>query len=262
METINHPDENRNPENKFHENRSPAGRVLGGLLIVAVGGILLAKQAGMFLPDWIFSWQMFLIVLGIYIGFRSMFRNHGWMVLVLIGSVMMTDEFYPDMEMRQYLWPIVLIAIGIYMIFRPRGNRNRWKKWKRYENKWKQHESFNAENVSGEDLLEVTTVFGGVKKNIMTKDFKGGEVNCFFGGTELNLMNADITGSVKLEINQVFGGTKLIIPSHWILKSEIVAILGGVDDKRAVNSSTVTDATKVLILEGNCVFGGIDIRSY
>lgn len=255
METINHPDSN-NSENKFRNNRNPAGRVLGGLFIISLGCLYLAKQMGIFFPDWVFTWQMFLIGLGVYIGLRSMFQNAAWFILILIGGVMMIDEFYPGVEFKQYLWPIVLISVGLFMVFRPRGRgRKDCKKWNKFE-------SYNNDNTSKDDVLDVTTVFGGVKKNVMTKDFKGGEVNCFFGGTEINLMNADLTSPVKLEINQVFGGTKLIIPSHWILKSEIVAILGGVDDKRAVSSNSVSDQNKILILEGNCVFGGIEIRSY
>ena len=36
-----------------------------------------------------------------------------------------------------------------------------------------------------------------------------------FGGAEINFMQADIQGRVELEVNQVFGGTKLIVPAHW-----------------------------------------------
>ena len=76
-----------------------------------------------------------------------------------------------------------------------------------------------------------------------------------------NFMQADIQGRVELEVNQVFGGTKLIVPAHWEIKSEIAAVLGSVEDKRPLRGTT-TDEKKVLILRGTTVFGGIDINSY
>jgi hypothetical protein len=41
----------------------------------------------------------------------------------------------------------------------------------------------------------------------------------------------------------------------------MVAIFGGVEDKRDVHSLKI-DRTKVLVLEGTCIFGGLEIKSY
>ena len=77
----------------------------------------------------------------------------------------------------------------------------------------------------------------------------------------MNLINADFNGTIKIEIISIFAGTKLIVPSNWIIKSEMVSVFGGLDDKR---SQTIGNANgdKVLIIEGTNIFGGIDIRSY
>ena len=40
------------------------GRALGGLIVVAVGVVLLAKQVGVDFPYWFFSWPMLLITIG------------------------------------------------------------------------------------------------------------------------------------------------------------------------------------------------------
>ncbi|MBM3416907.1 MAG: hypothetical protein FJY20_10820 [Bacteroidetes bacterium] len=50
---------------------------------------------------------------------------------------------------------------------------------------------------------------------MLSKDFKGGDIVNIFGGTEFNLSQADIKGRVTLEVTTIFGGTKLIVPSHW-----------------------------------------------
>ena len=101
-----------------------------------------------------------------------------------------------------------------------------------------------------------------MKKNIISKNFRGGESVTVFGGTEINLTQADISGAVGLEITQIFGGTKLIVPANWTVQSkELVAILGGIDDKRPPVPNAGAPE-KVLILKGTCLLGGIEIRSY
>ena len=50
-------------------------------------------------------------------------------------------------------------------------------------------------------MLDATSIFGGVKKNIITKDFKGGDVTSIFGGSEIILSQADID---KVELDSIF----------------------------------------------------------
>ena len=111
-----------------------------------------------------------------------------------------------------------------------------------------------------EDMLDVVAVFGGVKKVVFSKNFRGGEVVCVFGGCEINLTQADFTGLIKLEIEAIFGGAKLIVPANWQVRSEASAILGGIDDKRDPVASASSD--KILVLQGTAICGGIEITSY
>lgn len=234
-----------------HRERNHGGRVVAGLIIVAVGAGLLARKMGVDIPGWLFTWQVLLIVLGFFFGAKSGFRGFGWTIPVLIGLVMLVDEMMPGMYLQRYLWPVLLIVAGLFMIFRPRSHcKGPWTRYK--ENRGEQ---------SMENTIDTTAIFGGVEKTIASKDFRGGEVNCVFGGAEIDLSQADIKGTVVLEANQIFGGTKLIIPPHWQLQSEVTAILGGIEDKRVVLKEG-TDPDKVLILKGTCILGGMEIKSY
>jgi hypothetical protein len=111
------------------------------------------------------------------------------------------------------------------------------------------------------EYIEINAVFGGVKKLILSKNFRGGELNSFMGGSELNLMQADILQPVVLEVHNVFGGTKLIIPANWDVRNEVTAIFGGIDDKRSIHAN-MPDANKTIILKGACIFGGIEVANY
>ena len=81
-----------------------------------------------------------------------------------------------------------------------------------------------------------------------------------FGGVEIDLTQADFNGQITIEMTQIFSGAKLIIPPHWQIRSEMIAIFGGIEDKRP--PQTYYDENKVLILNGTTFFGGLEIKSY
>ena len=73
--------------------------------------------------------------------------------------------------------------------------------------------------------------------------------------------DADLQGEVVIDVTMMFGGTTLVIPADWKVRSEVVCIFGGIDEKRSmIHPSMQMD--KVLILKGTVIFGGIDIKSY
>lgn len=247
-----------NPENTSFSKGNRSGRVMGGLFVVAVGVLILAKKAGVDLPRWIFSWEMIFIAIGLFIGFRHSFKNMTWLVFIVIGSVLLLDDIFPYADISDFTWPMVIIAIGLVMIFRS-GKKNDGQHWrKRWESR---HDA--SQNYS-DDYIDSTAVFGGVKKNVISKNFKGGEATAVFGGTDINLMQADMEDKVVLDLTAVFGGIKLLVPPHWKIQSEdLVAVFGSVEDKRPqVTDPLALDSNKVLVLQGTCLFGGIDIKSY
>jgi predicted membrane protein len=146
------------------------------------------------------------------------------------------------------------------------GKSHRWKsrKWREVHQKWEHTmaavEPHNTTDSKGE-FLEAVSVFGGTKKTVFSKDFRGGDVVAFIGGVEINLSQADMQGRVVLEVTQILGGTKLIVPAHWDVVSEMVAVFGGIEDKRMQHSSQI-QPDKILILRGASVFGGIEIQSF
>lgn len=243
---------NRNESSKT-PNRHNRGRAIAGLIVVIAGTVLLAKQMGVAMPYWLFTWPMLLISIGLYVGFRHSFRNPGWMIPTGIGLIFLLEHLVPGIELKQYIWPIIIIAIGLFMIIRPRGRRQGeyWRNW----------EDRDSQSLS-ENAFESVTIFGGDKKQIISKDFKGGETVCAFGGVEINLTQADINGTATIEVVQLFGGTKIIVPPHWkVLTDELVCVFGSLEDKRQVAGSIV-DGTKVLVVKGTCIFGGIELRSF
>lgn len=250
-------------------NHRGHGHVWTGLFIILIGVAALLKASLTDMPDWVFSWQTFLIALGFFVGFKHGFRGGTWLILILVGGAFLARDIYPELPIRRYFWPVMLIVVGAFLILRPRRKsfwmQNDDQKKTTVNNAVEEativEESYQSQKDYLEDFVDSTSVFGAAKKNIISKNFKGGDLVNIFGGTELDMTRADFNGTAEIEITTVFGGTKLIIPSHWTLKSEVVTVFGGLEDKRSLHSIT-ENPDKVLLLKGTVILGGIEIKSF
>ena len=282
-------------------NPQSNGKILVGLLLMVLGvGFLLQQLDFFFIPHWLFSFPMAMIVWGLYIGARHNFRNSAWFIVTLVGLVWISNDIAPGYNLHAIMWPVAIIAFGIWLIIRRNhawdtNKSNKWEaKWD--SSKYKNGNPFepivnpvtpvepvDAEGptvvsptgsttippassafnnpLRGDDYLDAVSVFGGVKKTILSKNFRGGEIVNIFGGAELDFTQADIQGRVVIDITQIFGGTKIIVPSNWQVVSDLAAVFASVDDKR-IKTTASPDSNKLLVLKGVSIFAGVDIRSY
>ncbi|MBC7508244.1 MAG: hypothetical protein H7320_05760 [Ferruginibacter sp.] len=133
--------------------------------------------------------------------------------------------------------------------------------WKNVSGNASQQQT-DIESTDSNDYLMVRSVFSGVVKKVVSKNFQGGHISCVFGGAEIDLSQADMSGQILLKLEALFGGIKLIVPPHWAIQNEIEGVFHGVDDKRRFNPDASINPGKVLVLKGSAVFGGIEIKSY
>jgi predicted membrane protein len=277
-----------------HPNNPNKGKAMAGIILLAIGGILLLRQfADIFIPGWLFSWPMWLIAWGLYLGAKHNYKKSAWAIMVFLGVIFLFNNNIDDAH--RIVWPIAIIAFGIWLILR-RGKHGDWGKnfkdgqWtKQPDGQWtKQPANFNFDKSdpeidytlkdgddvppkepytppfgyhNGDDYLDTVSIFGGVNKTVLSKSFKGGEIVNIFGGAELDFTQADINGRVIIDITQIFGGTKIIVPSNWQVVSDLAAVFAGVDDKR-IRSTASANNEKILVLKGTSIFAGVDIRSY
>lgn len=259
-------------DNKVRFRAEKHDRFWTGLVLLIVGGFLLLDKMGADLPHWLFSWPMLLILFGVVTGLKHRFENLSWLIMVAVGGVFLADEMDRSMHLQEYLWPAVIMAFGLLFVLRPK------KKWRR-ERPWEMNDmgrdltGFGSTTGPGfektafqpaataEDRIESISIFGAVKRVITSKNFLGGEVICFMGGAEYNLTQADIPGPITIEVIQVFGGAKFFVPPHWEVRSESVTIFGGFEDKRVMQPGAF-DPSKLIIIKGTTIFGGVEIRSF
>jgi predicted membrane protein len=233
------------------------GRICAGILIIGAAALFFMREQGLGVPYWVFTWPMIVVAVGLITAVKHGFRGAGWIIMLAVGGVFLLDDVFPGLTFDRYKIPLILLMIGILLIFRPR--RRYWHFSKAYKYR-RNLGSYSELGATSEDHVQIDNIFAGTKKSIISKDFKGGEIKNTFGGCELNLMQADIVDTATLTIQQQFGGTKIIVPSSWNVKSDIVCILAGIEDQRT-NPQT-DEKAKTLLLKGQVVMGGVEIVSY
>jgi predicted membrane protein len=247
------------------ENARKRGRIAGGLVFVLAGALLLGREMGMEVPGWILSWKMALIAFGLVSGIKHGFQRVFWLIPVIVGSAYLLFDFFPEVINRAFIWPVAIIILGLFIIFKPfRKQKFRTTHFKDepeitnsiFRETQAAPTSFSKGNIS------ISAIMSGVEKNVVDKNFSGGEINAIMGGVEISFAEADILSVAQLEVNAILGGIKMIVPSHWEIKSELNCIMGGIEDKRVIQSAPEGPQKKLLILEGNVCLGGIEIRNY
>ena len=256
----------------FRHTRRNSGKATVGIILLFLGAVLLMKNFGFYYPRWIFSWPMILIAIGLFLGSKNNFRSPGSLILIGIGGFFLLNNYMREFGVENYFFPILLIGGGLWLMFRAKKSAEQptglnWDKRVETDQEAENGETINPDAdpytkyTTAEDRIDSTSIFGGVKKNVLSKNFRGGEVVNIMGGAEINLMQADIPVPAVLEVTQVFGGTKIILPPHWVVHSEMAAIFGGIEDKRPPHVAP-SETQKILTIKGTSIFGGITVCSY
>lgn len=245
----------------YRRGRHEKNGAMRGVVILLVGVFLLLRNLDidLNLPRWLISWQMLIMLIGGILWFKSECKNVGGLIMIAVGAVFMIREyFFLPFDIDRFLWPALLIIIGLlFIIFRP-------------DNKIPKSPDDFVDSTAkvvpdlfpvDEDYINAQVLFSGENRLIVSKNFKGGRISAVFGGCDVNLLQADFEGVIVLDCQCVFGGVELVVPANWEVKILTKSVFGGVEDKRPIELIG-SNPNKVLMIKGNCTFGGIEIKSY
>ena len=218
--------------------------VIGVILIIA--GLLLVLKNMNFLSHYvtrvIFSWPMLLIVIGLVLLRKPKDRTAGWIVFG-VGCFFLLPYLFGDyIDIYKLFWPAIFILIGIVLITSRHGKRLKV-------------------DMSSDEYLNVSTVFGANQRRVINTIFKGGKVSSVFGATEIDLRSATLApGTNELDITCVFGGINILAPEDWNVIIEVSPFLGGFEDSRRHFSTEAIDTSKQLKIRGVVIFGGGEVK--
>ena len=66
--------------------------------------------------------------------------------------------------------------------------------------------------------------------------------------------------SAVVQVSAIFGGVEIKVPTNWLVISQGTGIFGGFSDSTS-QPPEGTPGLKRLIIKGEAVFGGVDIKN-
>lgn len=236
-----------------HRNHG-GGKYLVALLFIIAGLLLGAKNLG-WLSPYIFhilvSWQVLLIVLGIY----SLMRGEVTRGLILncIGIVFILPKLGIVAYSSIISWPIVLVVIGLIILLKPRHRIYA----SRYNNKCQINGDEKSNTVDG--FVYSNNSFGEIRQTVTDPVFKGANLKNSFGSNVLDLRRTSLAeGETVILVECSFGGIEIYAPNSWNIRTEVQSFMGGVEDSRL--RGTLTDMSRSLVIRGNLSFAGLTIK--
>ena len=226
-------------------------RLQFGLGLIVVGLIIILNRFNLIpfkVTDILFSWQMILIIIGtVLLINRNMVAGN---ILMAIGIFSLIPEiFNVPYEYRRIYWPALMVIIGLILVFSSRKNT-------------KHHLNHLKKSGLDIDSFDDFVIFGGRESCINSQNFKFGKAVSIFGGIDYDFRQAQLdTEIVVIDCLCIFGGISFKVPPDWTVKNEVTTILGAFTDHRSDSFLKVnTDPTKLIVVTGTVIAGGINIK--
>jgi predicted membrane protein len=214
-----------------------------GLIVVVVGVLLLLNTTNIVDTSGLFRFVPSLfILLGLWQLVSNEMRSWaGPVTLIVVASLVqlaVLDVF--DFNIFGLIWPLVLIGVGLQIVLNRRGTAR--------------------DDGDSIDRFSVFALFGGANQLITSANFRGGEVTALFGGAEIDLTNAQVIDRpAVINVFTMFGGIGIKASPDMLIRTDVVAILGGTGDERRQRKALTGEVPEVIV-KGFAMFGGVGIE--
>jgi predicted membrane protein len=228
-------------------------RLIVGIAIITLGGLLLADNLGWFDAKYILrsAWPLVLVAVGVAMVRSPEHRRSrawGW-VLITVGFWMFADRIgWVNVSFWQLFAPGLLLFVGGTLVWRALSGPPADKP--------------ATPGTAGEDHAEFARSFAlmsGCELRPVSRPFRGADLNAVMGGIKLDLTDARMEGdTATVEVFAFWGGIEIYVPPDWTVVSKVTTLMGGFIDKRRPTSVL---AAKTLIVRGMIVMSGIEVKN-
>ena len=169
-------------------------------------------------------------------------------ILILVGLLLLVGQFLEiEIPLFRILIAVILVAIGIQLIQKGKGQES--------------HQS------STDSYANNTVIFGSGEIMVDEQNLKS-QYTVIFGNQVINFKNLDLHAKARIEINTVFGETRVYIPEGMPYRIESSSLFGETKGPHAkgdsIGNSTwdnnkAQESQPLLILDTNTIFGSMRV---
>ena len=235
------------------------GRVFWGLFFLAAAVAVVLNQAGIMLPEISALKTLTAIFLAavLLVSLRHVFWT-GTFAALMGGALLFRRELTDLTGWGNFFmntWAVfsvaILLTISFSMLFRRRRPRR-----EEFKPEYRSKKTVN-ESIETDDVVRVSTLFGGTVRYIYSQNLQKVELKNLFGGQTIYFDNAmPVSNGANVVIDNLFGGIELHVPKSWQIISGLNSFAAGVSEK---NHTVFTDNSPILRLSGSQNFAGVEI---
>jgi len=225
-----------------------AGRFFIGALLMIGGLLVILNIAGVFSFDIFFPgwWSIFIMLPCLF----GLITGHGDRIGSLFGLTIGIFCLLAANGIIDWgnMWKCVLASLaftfGLRIIFG-------------FNCDHQAKEEIKSISRDGKDIKKYNCSFGKSDISYDQQVFEGAEINASFGAVTLDLRNAIINDDVVIKVNCSFMGLEILVPTDYNVKVCVSCGFGGVDKEKLSDNPT---SEHTIYIDGNCSFGGIEIK--
>lgn len=211
------------------------GRVFLGLVLLVLGGVLLADaadwvDAGTIIARW---WPTALLALGVLQLLDRPRPVVAPAILIGLGLLLLgSTTGVLDASAWQLVGPVIVVVVGLLVLF---GGRP----------------------AAAGARLTAVGIFSGRKVTSSSPRFRGGTVVALFGGAQVDLTGAEVADRAVIDAFVAFGGSEISVPESWKVVVSGLPLFGGWSNK--ARHPERGDAAPQLVVNAVTMFGGLEV---
>jgi predicted membrane protein len=224
-----------------------------GVFIMAAGVLLTLDRLELVeIGGTLRLWPGFLIVVGVVMlanrtDAAGRFWGGAW--IVVGGWLLLNTLGLVRVAIWELFWPAVLILIGMKLVTQTTRRRA---------------DAAAGVSASGSQIA----ILAESNRSSQNAPFRGTEMTAILGGCRLDLRQATIPPGehAVIDVFALMGSVEIWVPGTWSVNTDVIPILGGVEDKRLLPSKgpetgAVAEPPPTLILRGQIVLAGLTLKN-
>lgn len=222
-------------------------RLIIGLGILALGLLWTLDNLDVLESESITRWwPIVLVVIGLVqlLDRRGNASRGGPFALVVIGTLLLLNRLdLVDVSLGDLI-PLAIAVLGAKLIWEALGRGRR-----------------TAELANGDpdSTVHAFAMMAGLRRQIISPTFRGGDANAIMGGVELDLRDAKIVhGEMPIiDTFAMWGGIEITVPPNWKVVGNVLPLMGSFEDNTRHNGEPGPTVT----IRGTVIMGGIEVKS-
>ncbi len=240
-------------------------QLIVGLLIIFVGVVFSLEELGLApAVDYLRFWPLALIAIGVVKMLQA--RDGGGafagLLFALVGIWLQAEELNIIHIRLWQIWPVALVLFGGFLVWQgllSRGTQPETPPLAGPPFPPSEDRAPSPAVVTDANArLSAMAILGGVSRGNNSRAFRGADLLAIMGGCQLDLRQAAINGEAVIDVFTIWGGIEIRVPEDWMVVSQIVPLMGGVEDKTRPPQGAMAHR---LILRGFAIMGGVEIKN-